>query len=60
MAAETQHDVITREQGSPVTRDSTKRHKPKGAHHAFDWEALEDPNMRAEKGWENEKEKYWS
>jgi hypothetical protein len=60
MAAETQHDVITGEQGSPVAGDSTKRHKPKGAHHAFDWEALEDPNMRAEKDWENEKEEYWS
>jgi hypothetical protein len=60
MATEIQHDVITGDQGSPVARDSTKRHKPKGAHHAFDWEALEDPNLRAEKGWENEKEEYWS
>jgi hypothetical protein len=51
MAAKTQHDVITGEQGFPVAGDSTKRHKPKGAHHAFDWEALEDPNVRAEKGW---------
>jgi hypothetical protein len=60
MAAETEHDVVTGEQGSPVAGDSTKRRKPKGAHHAFDWEALEDPNMRAEKGWEDEKDEYWS
>jgi hypothetical protein len=60
MAAEIQHDVMTGEQGSPVAGDSTKRHKLKGAHHAFDWEALEDPNMRAEKDWKNEKEEYWS
>ena len=56
MAAEIEHDVVSREQGSRVTRDSTKRHKPKGVHHASDWEALEDPNVRAEKGWENEEE----
>jgi hypothetical protein len=56
MAAETEHDVIIGEQGSPVAGDSTLRHKPKGSHHAFDWEALEDPNVCAEKGWENEKE----
>jgi hypothetical protein len=60
MAGETQHDVIIGEQGSLVAGDSIKRHKPKGAHHAFDWEALEDPNVHAEKGWENEKEEYWS
>jgi hypothetical protein len=60
MVAGTEHDVVTRKQGSPVTGDSTKRHKPKGAHHAFDWEALEDPNVCAEKGWKNEKEEYWS
>jgi hypothetical protein len=52
--------VITGEQGSLIAGDSTKRHKPKDARHAFDWEALEDPNVRAEKGWENEKEEYWS
>jgi hypothetical protein len=50
--------VITGEQGSPVAMDSIKRHKPKGDHHAFDWESLEDPNVRAEKDWENEKEEY--
>lgn len=60
MAAETEHDVLSEEVGSLVAGDSTKRHKPKGAHHAFDWEALEDPNVRAEKGWENEQEEYWS
>jgi hypothetical protein len=60
MVVETEHDVVTGEQGSPVAGDSPKRHKPKGAHHAFDWEALEDPNVRAEKSWENEKEEYWS
>jgi hypothetical protein len=60
MVAETEHDVVIGELGSPVTGDSTKRYKPKGAHHAFDWEALEDPNVRAENGWKNEKEEYWS
>jgi hypothetical protein len=49
MAVETEHDVVTGEQGSLAARDSTKRRKPKGAHHAFDWEALEDPNVHAEK-----------
>jgi hypothetical protein len=58
--AEPEHDVVTREQGSLVAGDSTKRYKPKGAHHAFDWEALEDPNMRVEKDWKNEKEECWS
>jgi hypothetical protein len=58
MAVETKHDLVTGEQGSPVAGDSTKRCKPKGVHHAFDWEALEDPNMCAEKGWEDEKEEY--
>ena len=57
---ETQYDMITGEQGSLAVGDSTKRHKPKGAHHAFNWEALEDPNACAEKGWKNEKEEYWS
>jgi hypothetical protein len=60
MAAETKHDVVTGEQGSPAAGDSTKRRKPKGAHHAFHWEALEDPNVRAENGWKDEKEEYWS
>jgi hypothetical protein len=60
MAAELEHDVVTREQGYPVVGNSTKRYKPKGAYHAFDWEALEDPNICAEKGWKNEKEEYWS
>jgi hypothetical protein len=60
MAAEPKYDVVTGEQGSLVARDSTKRYKPKGVHHTLDWEALEDPNVRAEKGWENEKEEYWS
>jgi hypothetical protein len=60
LAAETEHDVVTVEQGSPVAGDSIKRYKPKGAHYAFDWETLEDPNVHAEKGWENEKEEYWS
>jgi hypothetical protein len=44
MAAEPEHDVVTGEQGSLAARNSTKWRKPKGAHHAFDWEALEDPN----------------
>jgi hypothetical protein len=60
MVAELEHDVIIGEQSSLIVGDSTKRYKPKGAHYAFDWEALEDPNMHAEKGWENEKEEYWS
>jgi hypothetical protein len=51
MAAKPKHGVVTREQGPPVAGDSTKRYKPKSTHHAFDWEALEDPNLRAEKGW---------
>jgi hypothetical protein len=46
MAAETEHDVVTGKQGSPAAGVSTKRHKPEGAHHAFGWEALEDPNVR--------------
>jgi hypothetical protein len=49
MAAELEHDVVIGEQGFPVARDSIKRYKPKGAHHAFNWEALDDPNVRAEK-----------
>jgi hypothetical protein len=49
MAAETEHDVVTGEQGSLAVGDSTKRRKPKGVQHAFDWEALEDPNVRAER-----------
>jgi hypothetical protein len=36
MAAEPEHDVVNGEQGSPVVGDTTKRYKPKGAHHAFD------------------------
>jgi hypothetical protein len=60
MAAELKHDVVTREQGSPVAGDSIKRDKSKDAHHAFNWEALEDPNVRMEKGWKNEKEEYCS
>jgi hypothetical protein len=55
MAAETEHDVVTGEQDSLAAGDSTKRRKPKGAHHAFDWEALDDPNVHAEKGWEDER-----
>ena len=60
MVAELENDMVTGEQGSPVAGDSVKRYKPKGAHHAFDWEALEDPNVHVEKGWENKKEEYWS
>ena len=52
--------MVSEELGSPIARDSTKRYKPKDAHHAFDWKALEDPNVRAKKGWENEEEEYWS
>jgi hypothetical protein len=60
MAAEPEHDVVIRGQGSPIAGNFTKRYKPKGTHHAFDWEALEDPNVHVEKGWENEKEECWS
>jgi hypothetical protein len=60
MVAEPIHDMVTGEQGSLVAGDSTKKYKPKGAHHAFDWEALEDPNVCAENGWKNKKEEYWS
>ena len=60
MVVETEHNVVTGEQGSLVVGDCTKRHKPKDVHHAFDWKALEDPNVCAKKGWENEKEEYWS
>ena len=60
MAVEPEHDVVTREQGSPIARDSTKRYKPKGVHHAFNWEALEEANIRVENDWKNEKEEYWS
>jgi hypothetical protein len=43
-----------------VVGGSNKRHKPKGTHHAFDLELLENPYMQVEMGWENEKEEYWS
>ena len=60
MAVEIEHDVLSEKLGSPVAGDYTKRHKPEGAYHAFDWEALEDPNVHIEKGWKNEQEEYWS
>ena len=49
VAAEIEHDVVTRVQCSPIAGDSINRHKPKGAQHVFDWKALEDPNVRVEK-----------
>jgi hypothetical protein len=60
IAAELEHDVVAGKQGSLVVGDSTKRYKPKGTNHAFNWKALEDPNVRAENCWENEKDEYWS
>jgi hypothetical protein len=33
-------------------------HKPKSAHHAFDWESLENPDVQAEIGCKNKE--YWS
>ena len=37
-----------------------KKNKQKGAPHACNWEALDDPNVVAEDGWKEHGEDYWS
>jgi hypothetical protein len=46
--------VVTREQDSLVGRGSNKRHRQKGAHHAFEWEKLDNHDVQAEMDWKNE------
>jgi hypothetical protein len=60
MAARPKQDVFIRKQGSLVARASNKRFKQNGAHHAFEWEKLENPDVQAEMGWEIEKKEYKS
>jgi hypothetical protein len=60
MAAGLKQDVVIREQGSSGGGGSKKRYKQKGAHHAFDWETLDNPDVQVEIDWENEKEEHWS
>jgi hypothetical protein len=45
MAAGLKQDVVIREQGSSGGGGSKKRYKQKGAHHAFDWETLDNLDM---------------
>jgi hypothetical protein len=45
---------------SPNTDAELRKNKRKGAPHALDYEALDDPDVVADPGWEVHDEEYWS
>ena len=46
--------------GTKIDDDHKKRFKSKGNPHGLHYEILNDPNIIAESGWEDEDEEFWS
>jgi len=60
MATKTEVDVeVDGPQGS-AEWEKEKKPKRKGKPHPLNWEVLDNPDIKAEQGWEDEEQEYWT